>query len=91
MSFYNEPLGILGAEIQIMVEKKDFENALKLISQPATESAIQCPVCKSTNISFGVGSDKIKKYLLIALSLLIVIPIGNLKVNYQCENCQYNF
>ena len=44
--------GILSAGIQIMVEKKDFEKALKLISQPATESAIQCPVCKSTNISF---------------------------------------
>jgi hypothetical protein len=38
-----------------------------------------------------VGSDKIKKYLLIALSLLIVIPIGNLKVNCQCKDCQYNF
>jgi len=83
--------GMLGAGIQVMIDEKDFENAEKIISQPALEKSLKCPNCESTNISFGMGQSKFKKYLLIALSLLIVIPLGNLKGNYQCKDCKHNF
>lgn len=83
--------GMLGAGIQIMIEDKDFEKALKLIPHSTSEVLLQCPNCESTNISFGMGQSKLKKYLLIALSLLIVIPLGNIKGNYQCKDCNHNF
>ncbi|MEI8085314.1 MAG: DUF2007 domain-containing protein [Paludibacter sp.] len=83
--------GMLGAGIQIMIEEKDFETASKLISHSESEKTIQCPNCNSTNITFGLGQSKFKKYLLIALSLLIIIPLGNLKGNYQCKDCKHNF
>ncbi|MEI7503448.1 MAG: DUF2007 domain-containing protein [Paludibacter sp.] len=83
--------GMLGAGIQIMIDEKDLEKAIQLIPQPETEKAIQCPNCDSTNITYGMGRSKLKKYLLIALSLLNNIPLGNLKGNYQCKDCEHNF
>jgi len=88
MPAYN---GMLGAGIQIMIEEKDFEKAIQLIPKPESEKAIQCPNCNSTNITFGLGQSKFKKYFFIALSLLIIIPLGNLKGNYQCKDCKHNF
>ena len=83
--------GMLGAGIQIMIEEKDFEKAIQLISQPETEKAILCPNCNSTNITFGMGQSKFKKYLFITFSLLFIIPLGNLKGNYVCKDCKHNF
>jgi len=83
--------GILGAGIQIMAEKKDVEKALRLIEQPISEASQKCPYCNSTDITYGIGQGKIKKYFLIALSLLIFIPMGNLKVNCECKDCKQNF
>ncbi len=88
MPHYN---GVMGSGIQIMIDESDFEIAHRLISQDDTKTKIECPNCHSSNITFSLGTKKIKKILTILLSLLFWIPFGNIKNTYYCKDCKTEF
>jgi hypothetical protein len=84
--------GMMGAGIQIMIDERDLERARKIIEpEIEADAPLVCPSCHSTNISMGLGRNKIKKVVLILLSLLIPIPFGNVKCTHYCSNCKVEF
>ena len=83
--------GMMGAGVQIMIDDSDLEKAQKLILSPSQEIKIECPFCNSSNIQFGLGSDKIKKIFVILISLFTLVPFGNIKNIYYCKDCKKEF
>jgi DNA-directed RNA polymerase subunit RPC12/RpoP len=83
--------GIMGSGVQILIDENDFEAAKRLISSHETKDLITCPNCHSSNIKFGFGVKKIKKVLLVILSLLVWTPFGNINSNYYCQDCKTEF
>jgi hypothetical protein len=83
--------GIMGAGIQLMIDEKDYERSSELIHKPTISNRILCPNCNSTNISFGFGSKKELKTLGVILSLVVLIPFGNIKRYYYCKDCKWEF
>jgi len=88
MPHYN---GVMGAGVQIMIEESDLEKAQELILSPSKENGIVCPNCDSSNVQFGLGTNKIKKIFVVLISLLTWIPFGNIKNIYYCQNCKTEF
>ncbi len=87
MPNYNQ---ILNSSIQIMINEIDYDKAREILELNKKQEHI-CPNCQSTNIKFSFGKNKIKKLILITLSLLLVIPFNNLKSIYKCQDCRTEF
>jgi len=83
--------GMLGAGIQLMIDEKDYVKSSELIHKPAANDRILCPNCNSTNISFGFGSKKGLKTLGVVMSLITLVPFGNIKRYYYCKDCKCEF
>jgi hypothetical protein len=83
--------GVLGAGINIVVDESDFEKAQNLIIEQDTKTKIECPNCQSTNIKFGLGTNKIKKIITVIMSLFFWIPFGNIRHIYYCQDCKTEF
>lgn len=84
--------GILGAGVQIIVAKADFEKAVKLLKLNLPDQhELVCPKCKSTNIRFGLGRRKSGKIMTILLSLLAGVPFNNINNRYCCQDCDFSF
>jgi len=77
--------------IQIMVNNTDFEKANKIIDLDQSKESLKCPNCHSENITYGLGSNKIKKIFVIIMSLFAFTPFSNLKNTYYCKNCKIEF
>jgi hypothetical protein len=82
---------LLNAGVQVMINEKDLETALKLIEKPDLDKPVLCPDCSSANIKFGFGEKKGWKIPVVVLSLLIGIPFGNINRNYVCKDCKAEF
>lgn len=84
--------GILGAGVQIVVNKTDYEKAVKLLDlDQSAQNELVCPNCKSTNIGFGLGRKKSGKITTILLSLLAGVPFNNINNRYYCRDCNADF
>jgi hypothetical protein len=83
--------GVMGSGINIVVDESDLEKAQRLISAQDTKAKIECPNCQSSNITFGLGTNKIKKILMIVMSVLFWIPFGNIRNIYYCQDCKTEF
>jgi hypothetical protein len=88
MPHYN---GMMGAGVQIIIDEKDMPQAKELLLSEPKESDLECPSCGSSNVSFGLGSNWIKKFLAILFSLFIWMPFGNIKRIYYCQECKTEF
>ena len=86
MPMYNN---MLGSGIQIVINEEDFLKASEIIKDKLEpdNTKIVCPYCGSTEINLGIGKYKGLKILNIIIAFLMLIPIGNLKPNYYCKNC----
>ena len=85
--------GMLGHGIQIMVADEDYERADLVLKSKEKESRITiCPYCGSSNIGFGMaGKKRLGDQLLILLSLIAALPMGNIKNKYFCKDCREDF
>ncbi len=85
--------GMLGHGIQIMVKETDYEKAKKILIDKQNKSKIgNCPNCGSLNIGFGMkGKKRLGERLLILLSLIVAVPMGNIKNKYYCKDCREDF
>jgi hypothetical protein len=83
--------GMFGAGIQIMIDDKDSDKANKLISSQTQSNDIICPNCNSTNFTFGIGTNRFKKILIILLSVFFLVPFNNIKNTYYCKDCKTEF
>jgi Zn finger protein HypA/HybF involved in hydrogenase expression len=82
--------GVMGAGIQVFVREVDLENARQLIRdklEPENEEII-CPHCRSKDIKLGLGKLKGLKIFNVIIALLCVLPFGNLKPKYFCNQCK---
>jgi hypothetical protein len=84
-------IGMMGAGIQLMIEESDFEKSFELINSTKPCNLLVCPNCNSSNITFGFGYRKRLKKLGVIMSLIIMIPFGNIKRNYNCKDCNCEF
>jgi len=80
----------LGAGIQVMIDESDLEKAQELISSPKADEIV-CPNCNSSNVTFGFGYNKVKKWFIVFLSLFSWVPFGNIRKNFRCEDCKTEF
>lgn len=85
--------GMLGNGVQIMVREEDFEKAKQLLESYQKQNEVTaCPHCGSSNIGFGMrGKNRIGDKLLIFVSLITAIPMGNIKNKYYCRDCKEDF
>lgn len=83
--------GMLGAGIQIMIEKKDLEKANKLLNMEVDTEIVKCPNCHSENIAFGLGVNGMRKVFVAILSVLMSTPMGNIRNTYYCKDCKHDF
>src|SRR5690606_16575281 len=85
--------GMLGHGIQFMVRDSDYERAQEVLAQKRQEGNLRkCPNCGSLNIEFGMkGKKRWRERVLIFLSLIATIPIGNIKNKYHCNDCGSSF
>jgi hypothetical protein len=88
MPHYN---GMMGAGIQIIINERDIEKAKVLLLTQTKEDRIECPNCGSQNIKFGLGINRIKKIITVLISLLAVIPFGNIRNSLYCLDCKTEF
>jgi hypothetical protein len=85
--------GMLGHGIQVMVSDDDYEKAkeILLISQQENEMR-QCPHCGSTNVGYGIkGKNRMGDKILIFISLILTVPMGNIRNKYYCKDCEEDF
>lgn len=82
---------IMGAGVQIIIDEKDMPKAKELLLSQSKGNALVCPDCGSANVSFGLGSNWIKKILAVLFSLVIWIPFGNIRSTYYCQDCKTEF
>ena len=85
--------GMLGHGIQIMVDDADYDSAKEILNTKQNESqARTCPSCGSQNIGFGMkGKKRVGDHLLIFLSLIAGVPMGNIRNKYYCKHCGEDF
>ena len=85
--------GMLGHGIQIMVREDDYKRAKEILTETEKEKVIrECPNCGSSNIGFGVrGKSRVGDRLLIFLSAMAGVPMGNIRNKYYCRNCKEDF
>ena len=83
--------GMMNAGVQVMINEEDLQKASNLIEKSESFESVVCPVCNSTNIEFSFGKKKKGKILGILLSLLALIPFGNIKRNFYCKDCKAEF
>ena len=84
---------ILGHGVQIMVREEDYQEAKEiLVTYQDQSKIIKCPHCGSENIGFGMrGKNRIGDKLLILFTLIVPMPIGNVKNKYYCKDCKESF
>lgn len=84
--------GMLGAGVQLMVFKYDYNRVYHLLELGNSKSdVIHCPNCNSSNVRFGLGHNKIGKIAAVILSVLAFVPFNNIKKNFSCSDCQSEF
>jgi hypothetical protein len=88
MPHYN---GMMGAGVQIVVDKNNLDQAKGLLSSQPKESDLACPNCGSSDVRFGLGSNWIKKFFAVLLSLFVWMPFGNIRSIYYCHDCEIEF
>jgi len=80
-----------GGGIQIMVRHEDYDTARKIIAheiEPDNDEII-CPNCGSDNIGLGMGNNWIQKIGTVFLSILVMMPFGNMKPRFYCKSCKH--
>ena len=90
MPLYNN---MLGSGIQILVNENDYDIARALIPDKINpnQCKLTCPNCGSSKITLGIGKKKTLKIFNIIISLLYLMPMGNLKPGYYCKECKTEF
>lgn len=85
--------GMLGHGIQVMVANEDYEKASEILIARQNEASVKtCAYCGSTNIGFGVrGRTRWADRLMIFLSAVLAMPMGNIKNKYYCQDCGVEF
>lgn len=82
--------GMLGHGIQIMVFEEDYGKAQELLTPDKTEP--RCPICGSSNIGFGIrGKNRSGDRVMIFLSALVGLPMGNIRNKLYCKDCRKDF
>ncbi len=79
---------LLGSGIRVIVEKSDLEKAVAIVGDGASKAL--CPDCGSENLT-QTGVRNKMSLLMILLSAIVFLPIGNLLKEYQCDSCQHIF
>ncbi|TSD67131.1 DUF2007 domain-containing protein [Inquilinus sp. KBS0705] len=95
---YNQAVG----GIKLKIFERDLERCLEILAQEddlheqdhfeideETASAVICPFCASTNVSYGVTVEKKSNWLTSLLSSIFV-PFTTPK-QWHCFNCQRDF
>jgi DNA-directed RNA polymerase subunit RPC12/RpoP len=82
--------GLLGHGIQVMVREDDFDKAVSVLN--AKQDEVRCAYCGSREIGFGMkGKSRIGEKILIFLSMILTIPVGNVKNKHYCKECGESF
>lgn len=85
-NFYN----LFGSGVQVFVLESDYEKSREFVKDKLEPEGVEtiCPICGSTEISLGLGKYKTLKVFNILLAILILIPIGNVRVKQYCKKCK---
>jgi len=58
--------GMMGFGVQVMIDESDLKNAQELIKPQSKSNEVVCPQCHSSNVKYGLGSNKLKKKLILS-------------------------
>lgn len=84
--------GMLGAGIQVLVDKDDFERASEILNKRNSRDIEVCPNCGSSNISYGLGSrHRFKKLFALLIAFVIATPVRHVKQTHFCKDCSTEF
>ncbi len=77
---------VMNAGIRVMVNEEDYVEAQGILKIDDPKKLV-CPECHSTNIGFGFRKNRLFKFFIIIISLLLVMPFGNIHRDYYCKDC----
>ena len=81
--------GMLGAGIQILVDKDDLVRATEILGNRNDRDVTVCPDCNSSNVEYGLGTKhRLKKLLALSIALLIGSPVRFIGQTYYCRDCK---
>lgn len=84
--------GMMGSGVQLLVNQNDLNKAILLLNTRNKKEQLICPKCQSMNIKFGIGhKNKLKKGIIIILTLLFWVPFSNKHTSYYCNDCEEEF
>lgn len=79
--------GIYGGGIHIMIREEDVVEAIEIVNPERSKNEL-CPFCGSDKIKYGIGTRRMTKIATVLMSLLVLIPFGNIRNKYYCANCK---
>lgn len=82
--------GMLGAGVQVMVNRDALPRAQELLRLHTTQTPV-CPECQSSRIKMSLGKHKFRKIVVILFSLLLAIPFNNVNLVRYCADCKKEF
>ncbi len=81
---------LLGSGIQVFVKDTDYKKACEIVKDKIcpSDEMFACPYCGSPDIRIGLVKDKFPKLNAILMSIKTIIPFGNSKQKFYCNNCK---
>lgn len=83
--------GMMGSGIQLVVFENDAPKASQVLSTSDAFNELSCPNCGSNSIEYGMGKTGIAKWLIVLMSLLVFIPLSNIRRTNICKECHSEF
>lgn len=83
--------GMLGSGVQVVVWNDDLATAAQLLNPTPQDQPVTCPNCHSTNVKLSLGKGRFKKIIAVIISILVMIPFGNIHYGYCCCKCGTEF
>lgn len=80
---------MFGAGIQVMILESDYDKAKELLKDKLAPNMndMICPHCESNDIGVGIRRNKGLKFLNALITILFIMPMGNVKPEYYCKAC----
>lgn len=77
---------VLDSGIRLLIYERDYERAMKLFEDDG-DAGFSCPRCGSDNFRVLLNERNRSKLLVVLISLLAFIPMGNIRISYTCKEC----
>lgn len=83
---------LMGSGVIIKVPESEVSSAQEVLERcfPSKSNPI-CPNCGSKNLTYGLGRNKMKKWMVVLMSIFVFMPFSNIDMFFKCNDCSTEF